>query len=114
MLESLNFKALSKPFPCILSICPKKSSTIIFLFSIRKLAEALARFLGFSSHGSWKEGQEEWNEGASRRISPQPVQYYLEGVKLEGYKVTVILWKSVETNDETSAVSLDCAIHQDT
>lgn len=49
-----------------------------------------------------------------RRISPQSVQYYLEGVKLEGYKVTVILWKSVETNDETLLVSLGCATHQDT
>lgn len=48
------------------------------------------------------------------RISPRSVQYYLERVKLEGYKVTVILWKSVETNDETSVVSLDCATHQDT
>lgn len=56
----------------------------------------------------------EWNKGVGRRISSRTVQYYLEGVKLEGYKVTVILWKLVETNDETSAVSLDCAIHQDT
>lgn len=49
-----------------------------------------------------------------RRFSPWSVQYYLEGVKLEGYKVTVILWKSTETDDETSPVSLDCATHQDT
>lgn len=52
----------------------------------------------------------EWVE----EISLRSVQYYLEGVKPEGYKVSVILWKSVETNDETLVVSLDCATHQDT
>ena len=43
MLSSL--KAISKSFPCIPFMIPKKLGMIIFLFSVRKRAEALASSL---------------------------------------------------------------------
>lgn len=68
MLSSL--KAISKSFPCVPFMIPKKLGMIIFLFSVRKLAEALASFLCFSSYLFGKEGREKWDEGVGRGISP--------------------------------------------
>lgn len=68
MLGSLHFKAISKPFPCILSPTPKKLGMFIFLFSMRELAEK-KHLLGFgdSHHTSLgkmgeKNGTRQWVE----------------------------------------------------